>query len=336
MIQMPDINELFNYDPWEDLETPRQNAYSTKRVSNENNHAFYWFLNHQNHYGLLLNLSREINNVIPNNIPRFENLDIIIPPNSKTIIISVRNAELSKQFKFIAHDIILNCYKIPVDKTLKIYETIISILNKWKNFFKISKKRKLSPEMQRGLFGELYFLNNILKEATSPRVSVDSWQGPRGHEQDFNYNKNLIEVKTQLSSSDKIIKIASLEQLDIISGNIWIYHLGISPTENIQNDSISLEDLITSLIESLGNDNFGIDIFLSNLLEIGYDHEADYKKIKYVISFESFYKVENDFPVITRNMIKTPIASANYSLNVNLLERWKIDTSTFHNQFLGA
>jgi len=332
---MPNINELFNYDPWSELNIPKQNAYSTKRVSNEVNHSFFWFLNHHNHYGLLLNFTDEIKNILPENIPKFDNIDIIVPPNFKTIIISVKNSELSKQFKFIAHDIISNCNKIPTNNNVAIYETIISILNKWKNFFKISKKRNLSPEMRRGLFGELFFLNNILKKATTARLSVDAWQGPKGHEQDFNHNKNLFEIKTQLSSSDKIIKIASLEQLDVISGQIWIYHIGISPTENNQENSISLEDLISDIISSLGNDNFGIDIFLSNLLEIGYDHEAEYKKDKYVISFENFYKIEDDFPVITRQMISSPIVTANYSLNVNLLDKWKTDSSSFHNEVFG-
>ena len=98
---MPNINELFTYNPWSELEIPRQNAYSTKRVSNEINHSFFWFLNHQNHYGLLLNFNDEIRNILPENIPQFDNIDIIVPPSFKTIIISVKNSELSKQFKFM-------------------------------------------------------------------------------------------------------------------------------------------------------------------------------------------------------------------------------------------
>ena len=332
---MSKINDYLNYNPWSDLKLPVNKAYQTKRVSKDIFHDFYWFIDNRKNYGILLNFTEEIKKILPAKIPKFDNIEIIIPPSSKTIIISIKNTDLIKQFKFIAHDIILSCNNLPKNNSLKIYETIISILNKWKNVFKISKKRSMTPEARRGLFGELYFLNNILKEVTSARISVDAWQGPRGHEQDFNYNKNLFEIKTQLSSSDKIIKIASLEQLDIISGQIWMYHLGISITENNQDNSISLDNLISDIINSLGNDNFGIDIFLSNLLEIGYDHEAEYKKDKYVISFESFYKIEDDFPVITRQMISSPIVTANYSLNVNLLDKWKTDSSSFHNEVFG-
>ena len=59
-------------------------------------------------------------------------------------------------------------------------------------------------------------------EAISPSDAVLAWNGPKGHEQDFSYNGSLLEVKCQLSSRDRIVNIASLEQLDGVSGQILL------------------------------------------------------------------------------------------------------------------
>ena len=66
------------------------------------------------------------------------------------------------------------------------------------------------------------------------KESIQTWKGPLEGEQDFAFQDNLYEVKTQLSTSDHKIKISSLEQLNNESGKIFLSHQIITP--NIEDD----------------------------------------------------------------------------------------------------
>ena len=315
---MSEFETLLDFDPWASLPLPNRNDYSTLLVTTETDHDFYWVLDYNNNFGLALNLTDNLSNQLLEHIPNFDNINIIIPPDAKNILILLKNEELKKQFRLISVDIISKCKKIDPKNTTSIFETIISVLNRWKKMFKISKKSTLSKEVRMGLLGELIFLKNILAKNLNIRLAIDAWQGPKGHEQDFTCNGHLFEIKTQLSSSDKIIKIASLEQLDTVSGQIWLYHLGLSPGEN-ENNTISLQIIISQILQEIETDQFGSDYFLSNLELLGYDHDADYKHEPFVISFESFYAIKDDFPVIKRSMLNDAIVNSTYNINVNLL-----------------
>ena len=82
----------------------------------------------------------------------------------------------------------------------------------WRSFFD-RWGSPLSPEEQRGLFGELVVLENLLKNGNAK--TVEGWLGPSGSLHDFETDDWHIEVKTSLKVNPTA-SIHPLSQLDPI------------------------------------------------------------------------------------------------------------------------
>ena len=96
-------------------------------------------------------------------------------------------------------------------------ENIILVFNKWINLFKEALSSEISENKQKGLFGELFFITQLIKNNKSEDIDyiINSWIGPGNPpgEQDFKFRENLIEVKAQSSGNSSYIKINSQNQI---------------------------------------------------------------------------------------------------------------------------
>jgi hypothetical protein len=314
-------------DPWELLDKPSSKVnFSSSRDTNSEYLNFWWVKDVENKIGLVANFDEEIELEI--NLPLMQNIELQVGPDNKSILIFLKNNELKIKFLIFCQDIIFSSTEKNHSDQQQILENIIYCFSRWAYLFEPAKKRKLSSNLLIGIVGELYLLKNFIASNSSFRDAVDAWYGPKGHEQDFGINGRLLEVKSQLSTSDNVVRINSLDQLDTISGAIWLCHIGLSPSQSETNETFSINSLIEDIISGLDGDNFGIDIFLTLLDLLGYERGIKDGDSLYTIAYLSFFEIRDDFPTITRRLLGTnAIEKATYTLNINELRNWLVDQS---------
>ena len=151
----------------------------------------------------------------------------------------------------------------------------MEIAKEWEDMWRKSHG-PLSREKQKGLYGELVVLQNLLKHHGNDALGW--WKGPEDGLHDFVHDQTSIEVKTHGKLS-KIIKVSNLEQLKPVrEGSLQLCCVGITRSET----GLSLNELITEIIESLNQEDR--IIFQTKLGAVGYStkHSAAYTAKKEV------------------------------------------------------
>lgn len=309
-------------NPWEKISVPKSTtAPSSYRVDGTHHYNFWWAVNHNGQLGFMVEFSCEMELRTP--IPNLQAIEAKLSPNKKFLTFFLIDREIQKKFRILCHDLISDSQHVGIGNDKKLLENVISTFIRWQKLFEIKKIKSPSMPQKLGLLGELNCLCNFVAKHVGFRGAVDAWQGPKGHEQDFSINGHLIEVKAQLSSSDRIVKISSLEQLDTISGVIWLQHLGLSPTPIQDANTISINSLTQQIVRGLAGDNFGVDVFVDLLERQGFSIDNQYGDEHYNRPFRNTYLVDEDFPKITRGILgSSAIVKGNYSLNMSDLSSW--------------
>ena len=96
---------------------------------------------------------------------------------------------------------------------------VIEQLHRWQELLRQRRDRLLKRNQIVGLVGELLFLRDVLAPRTGLVAGLRSWTGPERDEQDFVLGGTIIEVKTQIVTADRRIRISSEDQLDPVQGS---------------------------------------------------------------------------------------------------------------------
>jgi hypothetical protein len=259
------------------------------------------------------------------NISMFSNLrDIsleIIPDEQNHgrsyLIFKLLNADHKDIFSVLCEDLILSVATLKSEE--KILRELISRIEKWKDLFDKVSSNGLSPEEQRGLFGELVLLKKLLISSDQASVVLSSWVGMEKQIRDFQYKSWSIEVKTTIGSNHQKIQISSERQLDTGSlEHLFLFHLSL---ESRLHSGVTLNDLVDSVRALLESDFSSLNRFNSKLFEAGYfeNHRGIYSGTGYFIRNEAFYKVEKDFPRIEENDIRKGVGDVSYSIIISQL-----------------
>lgn len=312
-------------NPWKGMELPKPPAFSTRVVDGNLPHNFMWIKDSRDNIGLALSFDESVASRIIS--PKLENIEISVQSDKKTLTFILLQKSALRQFRIFCEDCIDAVKDLSTKHPGEILSSLTKIIENWVELFNGDGRKKLSKSSELGLIGELLVIRNVLMDVLSPSESVFAWQGPKRHEQDFSYNACLIEVKCQLASKDKAFTISSLEQLDDVSGQIYISHIGISSTSPNMAKSFSLPSLVDEVINSLSIDNYAIDTFLGFLELVGYDHDGAWSFESYVESFMHIYKVTEGFPRIIKPHVHGAIDKCNYRINANMLSEWQIQKS---------
>jgi hypothetical protein len=257
------------------------------------------------------------------NLSMFSNLrDIsveIIPddknPDRNYLIFKLLNSDHRDIFSVLCEDLILSV--APLESEEKILKELINRFEKWKSLFDKVSSHGLTPEEQRGLFGELFLLKKLLLSFNQARIVLSSWVGVEHQIRDFQYNNWAIEVKTTHGNNHQKIQINSERQLDISKlEHLFLFHLSM---ESRLNSGETLNSFVDSIRLILENDFVSLNKFNNKLFEAGYfeNHRDNYSDIGYYIRNEAFYKVENEFPRIEEKDIRNGVGDVKYSIIIS-------------------
>jgi len=277
------------------------------RVSEE----FLFTLDINGHSGLLITINNT-KNIKKNIYPECKGWKIEIFDNE--IIMSLRNKEYNDFFRDIINLILTKIYLNKFQKEESViffFKDLISA----KSFFDSEElPRKLSPESETGLFGELSLLNELFSKKYSNGESLLFWTGPT-KKHDFITSNILLEAKTSKLAGKKIINTSSNDQLSpVFEKELYLSYIQIEKNLNGKN----LNMLIDEYSNKLKNES---DILLNDfyikLRQSGYyDIHKEYYRDKYNLDKIKFYHISKSFPYIKD--VKTPEAISNLSITYKL------------------
>ena len=199
----------------------------------------------------------------------------------------------------------------------KILKELINRFEKWKSLFDKVSSHGLTPEEQRGLFGELFLLKKLLLSFEQTSFVLSSWVGVEKQIRDFQYNNWGIEVKTTHGNNHQKIQISSERQLDTSNlEHLFLFHLSM---ESRLNSGETLNSMVDSIRLILESDFVSLNKFNNKLFEAGYfeNHRDNYSDTGYFIRNEAFYKVENKFPRIEEKDIRNGVGDVKYSIIIS-------------------
>jgi hypothetical protein len=87
-------------------------------------------------------------------------------------------------------------------------------LKRWQAFLEKHTSEGLSTIAQQGLYGELWFLRQLVLPHLKLINGIRSWTGPKAAQQDFQFSRCAVEVKTTSAKQHQKLSIASERQLD--------------------------------------------------------------------------------------------------------------------------
>lgn len=262
-------------------------------------------------------------NVLSENIPDIQNWnkfkDIKVEtynengsPNKSFLLIILLSRQYKDIFSILCTDLLRQVSTIIDEKTL--IRELFNRLAKWQTLFEQLGQQGLTDELQRGLYGELYFLRKFIKNEQRRIYSINSWQALSNTVQDFHYGNWAVEVKTTHGNNHQKIHISSERQLDnFIVPNIFLLHLSLDIRNNFGE---SLNEIVDWHETFLRSDVFELGLFKLKLIEYGYFdfNRKLYEDIGYNVRQESIYKIDSNFPRITEKDIRKGVGDVKYSI----------------------
>ena len=246
----------------------------------------------------------------------------------KYLLILLSSRQHQDVFAILCEDLILGISTI-IQKDIIVKE-LLNRLEKWKSLFDKAAAEGLTPEEQRGLFGELYFLRKWIMHSSDIQRCVFSW--PEMELRDFQYSDWAVEVKTTYGNNHQRIHVSSERQLDPTTlKNLFLYHLSLE----VQNENgETLNQIIHSIFELLGDDLIVQARFKSRLLQGGYftHHKALYDSTGYHIRQGTFYNVRGDFPRLEEKDLRAGVGEVKYSIILSNFTGYIVsESSVFEN-----
>jgi hypothetical protein len=172
----------------------------------------------------------------------------------------------------------------------------------------------LTPEVRRGLFGELTILRDHLLPAMPAREAVRAWTGPTAANQDFQLPASAIEVKTSSGKEPQTLVISNERELDE-RGTVQLIlaHLSLDERRGGNGESLNAAvERTRAAVTDIGARAVLVDL----LVRAGYlMHQRDmYDEPRYTVREQRFWHVTGDFPRITEADLRQGVGDCRYRI----------------------
>jgi len=246
------------------------------------------------------------------------------PSGDTRLILQATDNKFDDVFIALVNDIISHlCYK--TEQTSAIVE-LISRLRRWQKFLQKHAINWLSDTAVQGLYGELYFMQEMLIQDVPAETIVTAWVGPEMANQDFQFPKCAVEVKTNASGNLQQIQVNNLRQLDDTDiDTLLLFYLSL---EKQLTQSESLPDLIFKIRHHLkAKAALSLDTFDDKLIDTGYlqVHTKRYENIRYSVKNKYYYRIMDEFPRLTRSMVQAGVDNVRYTISIDACQEFIVD-----------
>jgi len=313
-----------SYNPWANIvqqnDQPISFGHNAEKIISNTPWDFRWFVDYEGNFGFLLNF----HSIKRKNLGQllFNELTEITISHSKlsllprfTILIKLVNPENYHVFYHFCKSLVSGSRVITSED--KLIDNIVSQIHDWSSFFDKYRERKLSINAQKGLIGEILFLNELILLKGS-QVALSSWKGPDNACKDFILDNNAYEIKCIEPSLSSTVKISSIDQLSVSPfDKLYLIVYQIIPASVDTASAFSLSSLISKTYNLIEADKpLLMERFSLLLSELGiHDHHIyDNSLWKSSLNSPYIFNVDSRFPSISAEQIPIEIASLSYAI----------------------
>ncbi|MBN1379488.1 MAG: PD-(D/E)XK motif protein [Gammaproteobacteria bacterium] len=286
----------------------------------------------------ILQIPKEIS-LLPETIPESKGFHFTvlisgeeIYPDHVSMILSSSKTDYNDIFSSISEDLYSKLHTLKNKK-----EIVSSFLNRvhlWQKFFERQSAEGMSEDAQKGLYGELLFLNRyVLVQQRPYETLLRFWTGPRNRQHDFQFGSFSVEVKTTSSKQHQKLHITSEQQLDeTLVEKLYLFYVSVSMIEN-QVDT--LPAMVSEIRDTLANDAVAMTTFNAALLERGYldVHQPKYEHTGYFVRDSKFFLIGGKFPRIKEAELRKGVGDVCYSISVTECSNYEISEDRFIKEF---
>jgi hypothetical protein len=321
-------------DIWELLEQDKSNiasGYLTRRILPDVNYDVYLAIEKPSNTRLLIlrfgNGYLDRKTIYPSS-SSFTVNRIALPQNDEdygALQLVLTNPRYEDIFTILVQDIVTSLSLVKEGQAA--VSAFIVRLKRWQAFLEKHNPEGLSTTSQQGLYGELWFLRQVVLPHLGPLNGLRSWTGPKATQQDFQFTGCAVEVKTTSAKQHQKLTIASERQLDDTgAGTIGLLHLSLDIR---QGQGETLPEMIANVRSLVADDMLAKDELENCLFEVGYLdlHASQYEEIGYLIREHNYFKVENDFPRIIESDLRNGVGDVRYTISVAECKRFSISES---------
>jgi Putative PD-(D/E)XK family member, (DUF4420) len=242
-----------------------------------------------------------------------------------TLQLVLTNPRHQDIFTTLVQDIVDSLALVPEERAA--VSEFITRLKRWQTFLEKNNPEGLSEIAQQGLYGELWFLRQVVFPNLESVKGIRCWTGPKATPQDFQFPRCAVEVKTTSTKQHQTLSIASERQLDDTGiGTIVLLHLSLDLR---QEQGETLPEIVASVRSFVAHDAIAKDELENLLFEVGYldIHATRYEKTGYIIREHNYFQVGADFPRIIESDLRNGIGDVRYTISVAECKRFSIAES---------
>jgi hypothetical protein len=195
----------------------------------------------------------------------------------------------------------------------------------------------LSEEEQKGLFGELRFLEQFLLPNLPPEDALSSWTGPFGAPKDFEIGNICVEAKTRRGAATPYIVISSEHQLDDAAiRSLFLFVTDVAREIAPTGQGETLSTLVNRIRRSISWEYpEALAQFESAIAATGYRRESGPDQFSWIVAGSTLYLLTPDFPRIRATDLAPGLSNVRYSLSLVECEKFQVETDVFLAQIGG-
>lgn len=307
------------FSDWEDIAAPAGQGNCNVRLA-DNTHPLDFRIGRDHRGRYVFQLDAENLAETAMEMPRITGLQCELEPacNDRSRLVLVLNhASDFRNFALMCSGLMLATADLTPEQSYAGLLRSVEELHRWQEMLRRRGDKLLSRGERIGLVGELLFLRDVLAKRHGFAAAVRSWNGPEGHEQDFVVAGTIFEVKTQIVTADRMIRISSEDQLDPVQGRIVIANQGLAPLPAAEPGGCTLNSLIAEVRQAVAGSGTGsADILEIALLKAGYEERPEYDDESWILVDRAFYQVAGEFPRIERSDLRPGVEKVSYSIRV--------------------
>ena len=199
----------------------------------------------------------------------------------------------------------------------------LNVISKWKKLFDKINFNGLSIEQQKGLIGELLFINYLLDHRKLSTRILNAWTGPDFEDKDFVFGGIGIEIKLTSSKYPKI-KITNEGQLD--TQNLTELFLILYTVEDVKENGFTLNSLISQTQLKLSAKIDELKFFNERLMLLGYfDEDNGHYNKMYSLKKTYSYSVSEEFPKIIKSHLPIGVYNTSYFIELSAVENFTVE-----------
>ena len=243
--------------------------------------------------------------------------------------------------KYAAHTTISELFMSEISRiiigldNIQLFEDVLhKIFEDWKTYF-VEEIDSFGAQMQLGLFGELYFMTNVLFGELGTSLALNAWKGYEKNRHDFELPNISFEIKATTSNNPLKVKISNEKQLE--KGKLKHLYLTVYNMVSSESKVGDLPKLVDFITKQLANDPRSSIMFRRNIMSLGYrfEKEEDYNRSYAIINKgKEYYEVDDTFPSIRLKQLgklnkSNALMDIKYSINIDACQKYQCKTPYF-------